>query len=63
MRDHHAIELIPLGDNELETIAGGMFGLEPFIQAMQAMQLQMKVVGDLMQNLSATTLETVKRLP
>jgi|KBSMisStandDraft_5_1062788.scaffolds.fasta_scaffold2330296_1 hypothetical protein len=63
MRDHHAVELIPLGDNELETIAGGMFGLEPFIQAMQAMQLQMKVVSDTMQNLSAATMETVRRSP
>jgi len=60
MRDHHAVELIPLGDNELETIAGGMFGLEPFIQAMQ---LQMKVVSDTMQNLSAATMETVRRSP
>jgi hypothetical protein len=63
MRRHNAVELIPLDDNELETIAGGVFGLEPFIQAMQSMQLQMKVISDTMQNLSAATLETVKRLP
>lgn len=63
MRDHHAVELIPLSDNELETIAGGMFGLEPFIQAMQAMQLQMKIISDTMQNLSAATMETVRRSP
>jgi hypothetical protein len=40
-----------------------MFGPEPFIQAMQAMQLQMKVVSDTMQNLSAATMETVRRSP
>jgi len=51
---------LTLGDDELETVAAGVFSLEPFIQSMRAQQAMMTILSQTLQGISDSTMSTIK---
>lgn len=62
MPDHDSNEPIELSDDELETVAAGVFNLEPFIQSMKAQQAMVTTLSQSMQGISDSMMSTIKNL-
>jgi hypothetical protein len=61
MHDSRTGELIQLGYVELETVAAGLLGLEPFIESMKAQQAMLTSLSQAIQGLSDATKSAVNK--
>ena len=61
MHDSRTGELIPLGYVELEAVAAGLLGLEPFLESMKAQQAMLTSLSQAIQGLSDATKSAVNK--
>ena len=62
MHDSRTVEMIPLVDDELETVAAGMFVFEAIVESMHAQQAMMTTLSQTLQGLSEGSRSAVNNL-